>query len=88
MTLKGYFWPGFGGSFLLLKIPGEGGFFQDGRGRGAGRVSAANRGIFWAGGGGLNIFFGAEMSTKLHLSRDRGRAFRRERGNRALVTVL
>ena len=35
-----------------------------GWGRGAGRVSAANWGIFW-GGGGLNIFvFGAEMSTK------------------------
>ena len=32
------------------------------RGRGAGRVSAANWGF---GGGGLNIFFGAEMSTKV-----------------------
>ena len=39
----------------LLKVPGKG-VLQDGRGRGAGRASAANRGI-WGGGGGVNIFF-------------------------------
>ena len=36
-------------------------------GRGAGRVSAANWGIAGGGGGGLNIFFGAEMSIKHHM---------------------
>ena len=46
--------PGGGGGHL--KIPGGGGVPG-----GAGRVSAANRGI---GGGGLNFFFGAETSTK------------------------
>ena len=35
---------------FLLKIPGRGGFLQDKRGRGAGRLSAANWGIFWRGG--------------------------------------
>ena len=65
--------PGGGDRFFFWKIPGGGGAFQDGRGRGAGRVSASNSGIF--GGGGLNIFvfwggpkyfcFEAEMSTKL-----------------------
>ena len=42
---------GGGGSVFLLKSPGRGGL-QEGRGRGAGRVSAANWGIFWGGGGG------------------------------------
>ena len=51
--------PGGWGIGFLLKIPGGGG--EAGRGRGA-RRSAANWGIL--GGGGLNIFFGAEMSTK------------------------
>ena len=35
-----------------------------GRGRGAGRVSAANWGI-WGGGGLIFFFFGAEISTKV-----------------------
>ena len=39
-----------GGDRFLLKIPGEGGG-KAGRGRAAGRVSAANWGIFWGGGG-------------------------------------
>ena len=51
--------PGGVGDRFLMKIPGGGG--KAGRGRGAGR-SAANWGIW--GGGGLNIFFGAETSTK------------------------
>ena len=37
-----------------MKIPGGGGGLQEGSGRGAGRVSAANWGMR---GGGLNIFF-------------------------------
>ena len=44
---------GGGGSVSLLKSPGGG--LQDGRGRGAGRVSAANLGI--GGGGGPKYFF-------------------------------
>ena len=50
--------PGEGGGvdqFLFLKIPGGGGVSRRGRSRGAGRVSAANWGIF--GGGGANFFF-------------------------------
>ena len=43
-----------GGGEVLLKIPGGGGL-QDGRGRGAGRVSVANWGIFW--GGEAKYFF-------------------------------
>ena len=42
----------------------RGGVLQDRRGRGAGRESAANWGFFFLGGG-LIIFFGAEMSTKV-----------------------
>ena len=57
--------PGGGGIDFLLKIPGGGGGgLQDRRGRGAGRVSAVTWGILRGGGGGQNIFFGAEMSTK------------------------
>ena len=41
----------------------RGGGLQDGRGRRAGRVSAAHREL--GGGGGKYFFFGAEMSTKL-----------------------
>ena len=41
---------GGGGVDFLLNIPGGGGGLQEGRGRGAGRVSAANSGI-WGGGG-------------------------------------
>ena len=48
---------------MSLKIPKGGGGLEEGRGRGAGRVSAANWG-FW-GGGAKYFFFGAEMSTKL-----------------------
>ena len=50
-----------GGSVFLLKIPG-GGCLRGERGgdRGAGRVSVG----IW-GGGGLNIFFSAEIPTKL-----------------------
>ena len=44
-----------GGGSIFVEIPMRGGFS-----RGAGKVSAAN----WEMGGGLNIFFGAEMSTK------------------------
>ena len=48
---------GGGGIGFSLKIPrGGGGALQDGRGQGAGRVSAANW-VFWGGGGGTNIFF-------------------------------
>ena len=50
------------GGSVFIENPGGGGWgFQDGRGRGAGRC-------LWRvgefGGGGLNIFSGAEMSTK------------------------
>ena len=40
---------GGGGNRFVLKIPGEGGGFQE-RGRGAGRVSVANWGILGGGG--------------------------------------
>ena len=56
-----------GGDRFFFFCPRRGGL-QDGRGRGAGRVSAANWGVFFWGGGGALIFFfffGAEMSTKL-----------------------
>ena len=55
---------GRGGGQFFIENPrrGGGGFSGRGRGQGAERVSVANWGIF--GGGGLNIFFGAEMSTK------------------------
>ena len=53
---------GGGGVAFLLKIPGEGGGPRGDRGHGVGRVSAANWGM--GDGGGLNIFFGAEMSIK------------------------
>ena len=46
---------GRGGGRFSIENPRRGSL-QDGRGRGAGRVSAANWGIF--GGGGLSIFFG------------------------------
>ena len=49
----------------LFRSLRTGGGLQEGRGRGAGRVSAAN----WGMGGGLNIFFGAEMSTKIRIAR-------------------
>ena len=54
---------GGGGSRFLIENPRRGGL-QEGRGGGAGRVSAAN---FWelGGGGAKYFFFGAEMSTKL-----------------------
>ena len=51
---------GGGGGPIFIGNPKRGVFRRE-RGRGAGRVSAANWGI---GGGGLNIFLGAEMSTK------------------------
>ena len=58
--------PGWGGIVFVIENPRRGGgCSRRGRGRGAGRVSAANWGIF--GGGGrerLNIFFEAETSTK------------------------
>ena len=59
---------GWSGSILYRKSQeGGGGFSRRGKGRGAGRVSAANWGIF-LGGGGLNFFFfGAEMSTKVFI---------------------
>ena len=44
-----------GGVDFLLKIPQGGGVSR--RGRGVGRVSAANWGFWGGGGGGLNIFF-------------------------------
>ena len=47
---------GGGGCSILIETPREGVSRRE-RGRGAGRVSAANWGI-WGGGGGLNIFFG------------------------------
>ena len=54
--------PGGGrGDRFLIENPRRGGL-QRRRGRGAGRVSAANWGIF---GGGQIFFFGAEMSTKI-----------------------
>ena len=53
------------GGSVFIESPGGGGFLQDGKGRGAGRVSAANPRLFFGGVGGLNIVFGAEMSTKL-----------------------
>ena len=53
-----------GGSVFLLKVPGKG---RSPGADGAGRVSAANRGIW--GGGGVDIFSGAEMSTKFFFSR-------------------
>ena len=40
--------------FCLLKIPGEGGVVSRSGGR---RVSVANRGIFWGGGGWAKLFF-------------------------------
>ena len=49
------------GFFFFNENPRRGG---SPRGGGAGMVSAANWGI-WLGGGGQNIFFGTEMSTKL-----------------------
>ena len=56
---------GRGGRFLnrkIFKIPGGEGVGSPGVG-GDGRVSAANWGsFFW--GGGLPFFFGAEMSTR------------------------
>ena len=55
---------GGGGISFLLKVPGGGGVLQDGRGGGTGRVSAAKLFFFWEGGG-LNIFFGSEMSTRI-----------------------
>ena len=42
------------GGSIFIENPRRGGL-QEGRGQGAGRVSAANLGI--GGGGGLNIFF-------------------------------
>ena len=45
------------GRFFIEKARRGGGLSRRGKGRGAGRVSAANWGIFWGGGGGLNIFF-------------------------------
>ena len=58
--------PGGGGGVIgfLLNFRGGGVGSRRGMGQGAGRVSAANWGIFGGGGGGLNIFFGAEMSTE------------------------
>ena len=41
--------PGAGGCRFLLKFQEGGGVFRRGRGRGAGKVSAAN---WWGGGGG------------------------------------
>ena len=46
---------GRGGLDFFIENPRRG-FSRRGRGRGAGKVSAANWGI-WGGGGGLNIFF-------------------------------
>ena len=54
---------GAGGSVFYWKSQQGGG--ETGRGRGAGRVSAANWGIL--GAVGQNIFCGAEMSTKSNL---------------------
>ena len=53
------------GRFFLLKISGGGGVSQEGvEGREvSGRESAGNLGEL--GGGGLNIFFGAEMPAKV-----------------------
>ena len=48
---------------FLLKIPGEGGGVEEGRGRGAGRVSAANWGILGRRGAKF-FFFGAAPSNK------------------------
>ena len=53
-----------GGDRFFVGNPRGGGVS---RGRGAGRVSTAKWRIL--GGGGLNIFFGAEMSTKVAISR-------------------
>ena len=58
---------GDGDRVFLLKIPGGGGAFQDGRGWVAGRVSVANLGNFFGGGGAIFVF-GAEMSTKYERS--------------------
>ena len=52
---------GGGGARFFYENSRRGGVSRRGRGRGAGRVSAAN----WGRGGGLTFFFGAEMSTKL-----------------------
>ena len=50
-------------SRFLLKIPGGGGL-QEGRGGGAGRVSAANLGI-WEGGGAKYFFRGRNVHQVL-----------------------
>ena len=54
-----------GGIGFLLKIPGEGGgrlFARRGRGQ---EGACGEFWTFWRGGGGLNIFFGAETSTTI-----------------------
>ena len=51
---------GRGGPVLYRKSQKGGGLPGEGRGRGAWKVSAGNLG----GGGGLNVFFGAEIPTK------------------------
>ena len=58
---------GGGGWFFFMKIPERGGDSRRGRGRGAGRVSGANWGIFFLGGVGLFFLGGAETSTKRRL---------------------
>ena len=52
---------GGGSGFFLLKIPRRGGVSQERGGRGC------RQGIWGGGGGGVNIFFGAEMPAKLFL---------------------
>ena len=52
-----------GGDRFFIENPRRGGGSRKGRGRGAGRVSAANWGTF-LGRGGLNSFLGAKPSAK------------------------
>ena len=56
---------GGGGVRFFIEIPRRGGgrFPQEGKGRGAGKVSAANWGT-WGGGGSKYCFFGAEMPSR------------------------
>ena len=58
---------GGGGDGFIENPRGGGGVSRRGKGRGAGRVSAANWGIFLGGEGYFFFFFRAERSTKLEI---------------------
>ena len=57
--------PGGGGGSIFIVIPRRGGgFLQDGEGRGAGKVSAANWGIWGRGGWAKYLFSGPKCPPR------------------------